>query len=172
MKQRPSYELDISSLHSAVQEWLPGNPVNNPLVRPNQETVQLYLQTLEYGFACNLTHRMARLSENRRGQSGDGDYYLVLSIDYHGQSFDARNFNPYEMVEAHCNAQGIDWNWGDPLDMAIGHQMMFHLIEMARTIPNLEMARDIDQAFSDMQGDYMDDNTVFAGDAKSSGGRL
>ena len=166
---KPNYALDVDLLHEYIQPWLPNNPENDPMVRPNQETVQLYLQAVEYGFECNLVPRMARLDD---GNARPGAYHLVLCIDFHGKHFDARDYNPFMLAEVHCEARGKPWNWGDPVDMAIGHRLVYNLMETARTIPNLGMARSIDEAFSIMQNEHIDDNTAQASSGRTGSGRL
>lgn len=169
---KPNYVLDVELLHAVMLPWLSSNPENDLMVRPNQETVQLYLQVIEYGFECNLVPRMVRIENPRNGKSGVDAYHLILAIDNQGAYFDARDFNPFTFAQAHCEALGAPWNWGDPVDIAIGHRLVHNMIETARTIPNLGMARSIDEAFSIMQSEHMNDHTTQANGGRTGNGRL
>lgn len=171
MRQAPGV-LDIQILHSSIREWLPGNPDNNSLVRPNHETVQLYLQLIEEGFECNLIPRMTRQEGSMMVKGGGDTYNLVLCIEYGGHSFDARDQNPFQLVEMQCNSEGKEWNWGDPVDMAIAHRMIYHIIETVRTIPNMGLARSIDGVIAGVLGDYMQEHTAAAGTTGTASGRL
>lgn len=171
MRQAPG-TLDIDMLHGSMREWLPGNPDKNPLVRPNQETVQLYLQLIEEGFSCNLIPRMARQEGSLMAKGGGDTFHLSLCIEHQGESFDARDRNPFELVERQFNADGKEWNWGDPVDMAIAHHMIYHMIETVRTIPNMGLARSIDGVMASILGDYMQEHTSAAGTTGTVSGRL
>lgn len=165
--------LDIQHLHDELAQWLPQH--NDPLVRPNQETVQLYIELRQHGIPCDIIHRMARLPDVkpglRQGQMTPNAYHLVLCIEHNGRRFDARELDPFEIVAQHCEASLVQWDWGDPMDLAIGGRMLRNLAETATHLPNPGISQAVSRVLAQRENDQIHKSTDQAS-GKGHVGRL
>lgn len=163
------YDLDIEALQRAIAPWMPGNPERDAFVRPNQETVQLYLQLKHQGFTCDITSLCMRPASP---MGAEGKFNLLIYLQYQGQSFDARDMEPCELMELYCQQQGIPLAMGDVMDQTIGKQVMSNYLLNADKAPNPGLYRAIEAALSEMRHERIDADTQQAAGAGKAGGRL
>ena len=166
---KPGFELDIPALQEAIAPWMPGNPDKDAFVRPNQETVQLYLQLKNHGFECAITPLCLRPASKF---SQDGKFNLLIYLEYRGTEFDARDSEPYALVQAYCAQHEVACAFGDNMDQAIGRKVMDNYLLNADKVPNPGLYRAIEAALSQMQRDRIDADTQPAISGGKAGGRL